>query len=59
MPNALVLGNTMIMKPSELVPLSVQKMAELLKEAGFPDGVFNVINGGKEIVEGNLRSSGY
>ena len=52
MPNALMLGNTMIMKPSELVPLSVQKMAELLKEAGLPNGVFNVINGGKEIVEG-------
>jgi malonate-semialdehyde dehydrogenase (acetylating)/methylmalonate-semialdehyde dehydrogenase len=52
MPNALVLGNTMIMKPSELVPLSCQRMAELLKEAGLPDGVFNVINGGKEIVEG-------
>ena len=52
MPNALVLGNTMIMKPSELVPLSCQRMAEILKEAGLPDGVFNVINGGKEIVEG-------
>ena len=52
MPNALVLGNTMIMKPSELVPLSVARMAELLKESGLPDGVFNVINGGKEIVEG-------
>ena len=52
MPNAIVLGNTMIMKPSELVPLSVGRMAELLKEAGLPDGVFNVINGGKEIVEG-------
>ncbi len=52
MPNALVLGNTMVMKPSELVPLSCQRMAELLKEAGLPDGVFNVINGGKEIVEG-------
>ena len=51
-PNALVLGNTMIMKPSELVPLSVGRMAELLQEAGLPDGVFNVINGGKEIVEG-------
>ena len=51
MPNALVLGNTMIMKPSELVPLAVQRMAELLTEAGLPDGVFNVINGGKEIVE--------
>ncbi|MEO7658787.1 MAG: CoA-acylating methylmalonate-semialdehyde dehydrogenase, partial [Pyrinomonadaceae bacterium] len=52
MPNALVLGNTMIMKPSELVPLSVIRMAQLLQEAGLPDGVFNVINGGKEIVEG-------
>lgn len=52
MPNALVLGNTMIMKPSELVPLSVGRMAELLNEAGLPDGVFNVINGGKEVVEG-------
>ncbi|MEZ5425414.1 MAG: CoA-acylating methylmalonate-semialdehyde dehydrogenase [Pyrinomonadaceae bacterium] len=52
MPNALVLGNTMIMKPSELVPLSVAKMAGLLKEAGLPPGVFNVINGGREIVEG-------
>ena len=52
MPNALVLGNTMIMKPSELVPLSVLRMAQLLKDAGLPDGVFNVINGGREIVEG-------
>ncbi|MBX7053804.1 MAG: CoA-acylating methylmalonate-semialdehyde dehydrogenase [Pyrinomonadaceae bacterium] len=52
MPNALVLGNTMVMKPSELVPLSVLRMAELLKEAGLPDGVFNIINGGREIVEG-------
>lgn len=51
LPNALMLGNTMIMKPSELVPLSVMRMAELLKEAGLPDGVFNIVNGGKEIVE--------
>ena len=51
MPNALVLGNTMVMKPSELVPLSVQRMAEILKEAGLPDGVFNVVNGGREVVE--------
>lgn len=52
MPNALVLGNTMIMKPSELVPISCQRMAELLKEAGLPEGVFNIVNGGKETVEG-------
>lgn len=50
-PNALVLGNCMILKPSELVPLSAQRIAELLKEAGLPDGVFNVVNGDKEIVE--------
>jgi len=50
-PNALVLGNTVILKPSELVPLSAMRMAELLKQAGLPDGVFNVVNGGKELVE--------
>jgi malonate-semialdehyde dehydrogenase (acetylating) / methylmalonate-semialdehyde dehydrogenase len=52
MPNAIVLGNTMIMKPSELVPISCQRMAALLKDAGLPDGVFNIINGGREVVEG-------
>lgn len=50
-PNAIVLGNTVILKPSEKVPLSTIRMAELLKEAGLPDGVFNLVNGGKEIVE--------
>lgn len=51
MPNALVLGNTMVMKPSEIVPLSAMRMAELLQEAGLPDGVFNIVNGGKDVVE--------
>ena len=51
-PNALVLGNCMILKPSEIVPLSALRLAELLKEAGIPDGVFSVVNGGREIVEG-------
>lgn len=50
-PNALMLGNTMILKPSELVPISAIRIAELLKEAGLPDGVFNVVNGDREIVE--------
>ncbi len=50
-PNAIVLGNTMILKPSEQVPMSLARVAELLKEAGLPDGVFNVINGDSEIVE--------
>jgi len=50
-PNAIALGNCMIFKPSEHVPLSVKRLAELLKEAGLPDGVFNVVNGAQEIVE--------
>jgi malonate-semialdehyde dehydrogenase (acetylating)/methylmalonate-semialdehyde dehydrogenase len=50
-PNALVLGNCMILKPSEQVPLSSNKIATMLKEAGLPDGVFNVVNGDREIVE--------
>jgi len=49
-PNALALGNCMIIKPSEKVPLSVARLALLLKEAGLPDGVFNIINGESDIV---------
>ncbi len=51
-PMALVLGNSMIVKPSERVPLSCVKTAELLKEAGLPDGVFNIVHGDRDIVEG-------
>lgn len=50
-PNAIALGNTMILKPSEIVPLSSIRIAELLKEAGLPDGVLNIVNGDREIVE--------
>lgn len=50
-PNALALGNCMILKPSEKVPISSGRIAELLKEAGLPDGVFNTIHGDVEIVE--------
>ena len=50
-PNALALGNCMIMKPSEKTPIAANKIAELLKAAGLPDGVFNVVHGDKEIVE--------
>lgn len=49
-PNAIALGNCMIIKPSEKVPLSVGLLATLLKEAGLPDGVFNIVNGDSEIV---------
>lgn len=50
-PNALVLGNCLILKPSEKVPLTMSHVAKLLKEAGLPDGVFNTVNGDQEIVE--------
>jgi malonate-semialdehyde dehydrogenase (acetylating)/methylmalonate-semialdehyde dehydrogenase len=50
-PNAIALGNCMILKPSEKVPLSCTKIALLLKEAGLPDGVFNIVNGDVAIVE--------
>jgi malonate-semialdehyde dehydrogenase (acetylating)/methylmalonate-semialdehyde dehydrogenase len=50
-PNALALGNCMILKPSELVPISAGRIAELLREAGLPDGVLNVVHGGQQTVE--------
>lgn len=50
-PNAIALGNCMILKPSEKVPLSAMRLAELLKEAGLPDGVFNIVHGDVDIVE--------
>ena len=50
-PNALALGNCMILKPSEQVPISAGRIAELLREAGLPDGVFNVVHGGQATVE--------
>jgi len=49
-PNAIALGNCMIIKPSEKVPLSIGRIAELLKEAGLPDGVFNIVHGDAEVV---------
>jgi malonate-semialdehyde dehydrogenase (acetylating)/methylmalonate-semialdehyde dehydrogenase len=51
LPNAIALGNCMVLKPSEMVPLSAGRIAELLTEAGLPPGVFNVVHGGQEVVE--------
>ena len=50
-PNAVALGNCMILKPSELVPISAGRIAELLRDAGLPPGVFQVVHGGREAVE--------
>lgn len=50
-PNALALGNCMILKPSEKTPIAAARIADLLSEAGLPPGVFNVVNGEREIVE--------
>src|ERR1700737_767187 len=51
-PNAIALGNCMILKPSELVPLSSGRIAQLLAEARLPDGVLNIVHGGQATVEG-------
>ncbi|SIQ60320.1 methylmalonate-semialdehyde dehydrogenase [acylating] [Shewanella morhuae] len=53
-PIAIACGNTFIMKPSEKDPSAVMRIAQLLKEAGLPNGVFNVINGDKEAVDSLL-----
>ncbi len=50
-PNAIATGNAMLLKPSEVVPLSANRIAELLHEAGLPDGILNVVHGGRETVE--------
>ena len=50
-PIAIACGNTFVLKPSEKDPSAPLFMAELLKEAGLPDGVFNLVNGDREAVE--------
>jgi malonate-semialdehyde dehydrogenase (acetylating)/methylmalonate-semialdehyde dehydrogenase len=50
-PNAIALGNAMILKPSEQTPLSANRLAELLREAGLPEGIFNIVHGAREVVE--------
>ncbi|NJO40584.1 MAG: CoA-acylating methylmalonate-semialdehyde dehydrogenase [Cyanobacteria bacterium CRU_2_1] len=54
MPYAIACGNTYIVKPSEKVPLTMQKVFHLLDHAGFPKGVVNLVNGAKEAVDAIL-----
>ncbi|AUC55051.1 MAG: CoA-acylating methylmalonate-semialdehyde dehydrogenase [Sagittula sp.] len=51
---ALACGNAMILKPSERVPSTALRLAELIKEAGLPDGVLQVVNGDKQVVDAIL-----
>jgi malonate-semialdehyde dehydrogenase (acetylating)/methylmalonate-semialdehyde dehydrogenase len=53
-PIAIATGNTVVLKPSEKVPSAAMWLAELWREAGLPDGVFNVLHGGKQAVDGLL-----
>jgi malonate-semialdehyde dehydrogenase (acetylating)/methylmalonate-semialdehyde dehydrogenase len=53
-PVSIACGNTFVLKPSERDPSAAVRMAELLKEAGLPDGVFNVVHGDKEAVDAIL-----
>ena len=57
-PMAIACGNTFILKPSEKVPSASVRMAELFKEAGLPDGVFNVVHGDKAAVDALLLHEG-
>jgi len=55
-PISIACGNTFVLKPSEKDPSCSIKLAELFKEAGLPDGVFNVVNGAKESVDALLAN---
>lgn len=53
-PYAIACGNTYIVKPSERVPLTMQRVFELIEETGLPAGVMNLVNGGKATVDALL-----
>ena len=55
-PMAIACGNTFVLKPSEKDPSCSMRLAELLKEAGLPDGVFNIVNGDKEAVDALINN---
>ncbi|PSR34905.1 MAG: methylmalonate-semialdehyde dehydrogenase (CoA acylating) [Sulfobacillus benefaciens] len=50
-PPAIVSGNTFVLKPSERTPMTSLRLMELLKEAGLPDGVVNIVHGGRTVVD--------
>lgn len=54
-PLAIACGNTFVLKPSERTPLLANRLAELISEAGLPDGVFNIVHGAHNVVNGILE----
>lgn len=58
LPVAIAAGNAYILKPSERTPLSAQRLGELLLEAGLPEGVFSLVNGGQAAVDAILEHPG-
>ncbi|MCG8512327.1 MAG: CoA-acylating methylmalonate-semialdehyde dehydrogenase, partial [Rhodospirillales bacterium] len=56
LPYAIAAGNTYVVKPSEQVPMTLQRVAELIDQCGFPKGVFNLVNGAREVVETFIES---
>lgn len=54
-PLAIVCGNTFVLKPSERTPILANRIGELLTEAGVPDGVFNIVHGAHDVVNGLLE----
>jgi malonate-semialdehyde dehydrogenase (acetylating)/methylmalonate-semialdehyde dehydrogenase len=58
LPYAVACGNTVVMKPSERTPMAMNRVCELMEEAGFPHGVVNLVNGSKETVTAIIRTCG-
>ena len=58
LPHAIATGNTFLVKPSERVPLSQVKIFEIMHDAGFPEGVVNMVHGAKDAVDAILQHPG-
>jgi malonate-semialdehyde dehydrogenase (acetylating)/methylmalonate-semialdehyde dehydrogenase len=58
LPYAIACGNTYLVKPSERVPLTMRRIADLMVQTGLPKGVFNLVNGARETVEAILDHPG-
>jgi malonate-semialdehyde dehydrogenase (acetylating) / methylmalonate-semialdehyde dehydrogenase len=54
-PLAIACGNTFVLKPSERTPILANRLAELMQEAGLPDGVLNIVHGARDVVNGLLE----